>query len=288
MREVTLLKKPLFWLALLGVVAATAVFSWPDQKLHLVFCDVGQGDATLITYQTTQVLVDGGPDDKVLNCLSEHMPFWDRQIEMIVLTHPEADHYLGLIDVIKRYGVKQFVINPAPSEASSFQEFQRAVVEEKAPVYAPKQGDRLKVGPVQLAVLWPKLADSASVLGAQAQTQAQTDVNESAIVLGLAFGNFNALLTADIDFGVEKRLALNQVEVLKVAHHGSKYSTGQSFLEAVKPQLAVISVGRNNYGHPTKEVIERLQSLGIKFLRTDQSGEVEVVSDGESWYTQGQ
>jgi competence protein ComEC len=331
MREVELLKKPIFWLILSLILVWVAVFSLPDNKLHLVFCDVGQGDATLISYRNTQVLIDGGPDNKVLGCLSGNMPFWDRTVEMVVLTHPQADHFTGLIDVIQRYSVRQFVSNSIVNDTASFWKFYQAVLEEKAPVYSPKAGEKIKIGPMDFLVLSPpqRLGDSRIWEGAEvgrrnfdsasdslakkhfllnethrrSQSEASQnlsasprlapevlgaatysgELNETSIVLRLIFGNFDVLLTGDIGFDIEKQLNLTPVEILKVAHHGSKYSTSEEFLEKIKPVLAVISVGKNRFGHPTKEVIERLKAEAIKILRTDEEGEIEVVSDGKVW-----
>ena len=107
--------------------------------------------------------------------------------------------------------------------------------------------------------------------------------NETAIVGQLSFGNFDALLTGDIGFDTEEKLVLTPIEVLKIAHHGSKYSSGEDFLAKLKPALAVISVGKNSYGHPTAEVLGRLRDLGIKILRTDEAGDIEIISDGQNW-----
>lgn len=322
MKEIVIIKKPIFWLASAAVLLWAAVFSLPDNRLHLVFCDVGQGDAILITYKETQVLIDGGPDNRVLGCLANNMPFWDRKIELVVLSHPQSDHFTGLIDVIKRYNISQFVINSVVNDSAGFWEFYKAVLAEEAKIYSPQAGDRLKLGPINLKVLWPKekLGDSwiwseearnaffahenaksnssptrtgkafkfaqkdyfaPSVLGA---TFSSDKINETSIVLELSFGNFEALFTGDIGFDIEKQLGLAPVEVLKIAHHGSKYSTDKSFLEKVAPALAVISVGKNRFGHPTKEVIEKLRDLDIKILRTDQGGEIKIVSDGKNWH----
>jgi len=305
MKELELLKKPIFWLILILILVWAAVFSLPDNRLYLVFCDVGQGDATLISYKNTQVLIDGGPDNKVLECLAGNMPFWDREIEMVVLSHPQADHFTGLIDVIQRYSIKQFVVNSIVNDSESFWEFYQAVLAEKAPVYSPKTGEKIRLGPMEFLVLWPKerlgdrrvwqqeihlrdgrmdSSEVGKILGAATYSG---ELNETSIVLQLSFGNFDALLTGDIGFDIEKQIEFGtgrQMEVLKVAHHGSKYSTGEEFLEKIKPTLAVISVGKNRFGHPTKEVIERLKAEAIKILRTDEEGEIEVVSDGKAWW----
>jgi len=259
-----------------------AIFHLPDNQLHLVFCDVGQGDAILISQGSNQILIDGGPGQSVLGCLSNHLPFWDREIEVVVATHPETDHITGLIDVIERYNVKQFVVSSLGKESAVFGEFRTAVLNEGSDIYFPKEGDRIKINSLELLVFWPQSQEK--VLGA---TTIERGANETSIVLKLSFGSFDALLTGDISTKVEGQLDLEDVEVLKVAHHGSKYSTSEEFLEQAQPELAVISVGKNPFGHPTKEVIERLSNLAIKLLRTDQEGEIEVVSDGKNWRVNG-
>ena len=321
MRELEILKKPLFWLFLFLVLVWSAVFSLPDQHLHLTFCDVGQGDATLISYQNEQILIDGGPDNQVLGCLSQKMPFWDRTIEMIVLTHPEDDHFGGLIDVIKRYNVKQFVINSVINDKPSFWDFYQTVLEEKAPIYSPKAGDKMESGPIHLSVLWPEeklgskevwlgntffahecfLEDESRLSSGEKHKFAQNgclakpsvlgtavdsgELNETSIVLKLSFGHFCAFLTGDLPGKNEDQLeTVGPCQVLKVAHHGSKFSTSEDFLKKIKPDLAVISVGKNNFGHPAWETLKRLGDLGIKVLRTDEKGEIEIISDGGKWW----
>lgn len=279
MKEIEILRKPIFWLILAIILIWVAIFQLPDSQLHLVFCDVGQGDAILIYQASTQILVDGGPDQSVLNCLSNHLPFWDREIEIVIATHPEADHITGLIDVIQRYNVKQFVINSLGKETAIFQEFQRAVLNEESEIYFPKTGDKIKLLSLELTFLWPQTQEK--VLGA---TTAEKEINDTSIVFQLSYGNFCTLFTGDISSKIESRLdRVQPCQVLKVAHHGSKYSTSEEFLKQIQPELAVISVGKNSWGHPTKEVLERLRYLDTKILRTDKDGEIEVVSDGEKW-----
>lgn len=266
---------------IIGLIWA-AIFSLPDDQLHLVFCDVGQGDAILIYQGSTQILVDGGPNQDVLDCLSNHLPFWDREIEIVVATHPEADHITGLIDVIERYDVKQFVINSFGKKTAIFQEFQRVVSNEESDIYFPKSGDKIRLKSLELTVLWPQSQEK--VLGA---TTIEKEINDTSVVFQLSYGNFCALFSGDISSKVESRLDKDSpCQVLKVAHHGSKYSTSEEFLEQFQPELAIISVGKNPFGHPTEEVIERLSNQAIKLLRTDEEGEIEIVSDGKSWYTQ--
>ena len=276
MKELEILKKPLFWLILILILLWGAVFSLPDKQLHLVFCDVGQGDAILISYLQTQVLIDGGPDNKILGCLSKNIPFWDRKIEIVVLTHPEEDHFGGLIDVFKRYNVRYFVSNGLIKSSASFKELEQSRRSKKVLPLTVKTGDKIKIGSLQFLFLWP-----------EKDYLKTDDFNDSSVVLKLVYGDFEALFAGDISEKVEKLLDLptGGVEILKVAHHGSKFSTSEEFLRKIKPKLAIISVGKNRFGHPTPEVLERLNQAGIRVLRTDQQGEIEIVSNGWKWYT---
>jgi len=299
--------KPRYFLTGLGLVVTLVVgviLSYSDNKLHLIFCDVGQGDAILAVRGRTQILIDGGPSDKVLVCLSQHIPFWDRDLEMVVLTHPEYDHITGLVSVIDRYNVRQIVSNSLLTESGVFSNFRSGVIAREIPVYSPKIGDKIKIGNLEMEILFPleklgeeivwEKAGEPAVLGLTSFTG---DFNKTAIVFELKYDQFEALFTGDIGVEQEKEIngELESIEVLKVAHHGSKYSTSEEFLEKIKPSLAVISVGASNrYGHPTSEVLQRLSKLDlpagrqVKILRTDIDGEVEIVSDGESWYTKSQ
>lgn len=268
----------------------------PDDKLHLVFCDVGQGDAILAIKGKNQILIDGGPNNKVLECLSNHMPFWDKKIELVVLTHPEYDHITGLVAVLDRYSVDQILANSLLTDTGVFSKFREKVIAKKISVFSPKNGDKIKLGEMEFDVLFPleKLGNELvwqnnqpqEVMGESAYS---SNLNNTAIVLKFIDQNFKALLTGDIGVTEETLLrqgfgGLEPVDVLKVGHHGSKSSTSLNFLEEIKPKLAVISVGANNrYGHPAGEILERLRDLEIKILRTDIDGEIEIISDGRSW-----
>ena len=270
----------IFIFVLLVVLPWFVLFSWPNQRLHFIACNVGQGDAILITKGSNQVLIDGGPNNKVLSCLSENMPFWDRTIELVVNTHPDKDHLAGLIDVVERYRVKEIVSDSLIEKTAVFQKFHQQVVKQKIKIYSPQKGDIVKLGDLKFMVLWPeeKTGDSAiwqknlsqQVLGAQAIKQG---ANDYSIVLHLQYRGFDALLTGDITKSVEEKLIednhFSSIEILKVAHHGSKFSSSEEFLKAVKPKIAVISVGKNPWGHPTKEVLNRLKEVGAEILRTD-------------------
>lgn len=264
---------------LLGFMIALLVlvwWQWPDGRLHITICDVGQGEAILISWKNQQVLVDGGPDNEVLSCLGRQMAFWDRTIEALMLTHPQADHLTGLIEVAKRYQVKQVLITQAVNKTPEFEQWQAVVEAEKVPVYSLGQGDKIKMGAAALRVLWP------------ARNRFVKDLNKASMVILGSYGKFDFLLTGDIGSSEELQLLnsgeLREVELLKVAHHGSGYSSSEQFLEQVRPEIAVISVGeRNRFGHPAAAVLQRLEQAGAKILRTDRDGTVEIISDGRAW-----
>lgn len=244
---------------------------WPGQRLILVACNVGQGDALLISKGFLQILIDGGPDDQVLNCLTENMPFWDRTIELAVNTHPDKDHLGGLVEVLARYEINQILANNQEVKTQVWQQFHQLVEEEQIPLYSPQKGEKIKIGGLEFTVLWPKtrITGSEQILGAESKEK----TNEDSIVLHLQYEDFDALFTGDITSKEEKEIIkdyqFNNIEVLKVAHHGSKYSSSPEFLQAVKPKTAIISAGKNPWGHPTKEVLTRLEQIGAEILRTD-------------------
>jgi len=284
-------------LVLAAVTVWVAVLTLPDDKLHVVFCDVGQGDAILIYQKTTQILIDAGPNDRVVGCLNRHMPFWDKQIEAAVATHPQADHIGGLVDVMKGYIIVQFVMGVEGNETAGFEAIRRQITMTKSQVTNVYYGDEIRIGDIKFEVVWPEKSwvfahlelpdDSGSaVLGAKTDG---TDLNSFSIGGILSFGQFDVLLTGDADWQIEDEMieagGLRSVEVLKVPHHGSKTGMTREWLGVVKPQLAVISAGKNNrYGHPAEETLKILRDKEIKILRTDVDGEVEIVSDGERWW----
>jgi len=284
-------------LALLVLVAATtwlAVYFYPEKRLHLIACDVGQGDAILVTYGTTQILVDGGEGRDVLDCLSKHIPFWDRTIELVVLTHPQKDHFGGLIDVFRRYKVGHFLANSLDSGSQEYEVLKSVVGGGSTDVINPTSSMMLGLGLIRLEVVWPteefSLANSRStsgnVLGATTTTR---DPNDFSIVTVLRLGEFDALLTGDIGPKIIDRIletgTIGDMEYIKIPHHGSKNGLTDNLLRFTDPEVAVISVGeKNRYGHPHKETLEILGYRDIKILRTDKMGDVVVVSDGEKWW----
>jgi len=286
----------LLFLCLVGALVWYSAFNNLDQNLKIIACDVGQGDAILITQMTQQILIDGGPNNKVLLCLSDHMPFWDRDIELIILTHPEKDHYGGLIDVFRNYNVANLVTSGLSSGSSDFQVLKKEVGSSAAKVLSVKDGSTIRLGLIQFEILWPsreflannsqKISEVGSdVIGAFTTTG---NKNNFSLVSVFSFGNFDALFTGDIEDEVSDAVAqkllyknIKGIEYIKVPHHGSKNGLSEKLLEVTNPKIAVISVGRNNsYGHPHKEVLDMLSDYGLRVLRTDGVGDVVVETDG--------
>ncbi len=268
--------------ALIGFILLVAAFvSLPDGNLHLVFCNVGQGDAIYIRTPNGQdILIDGGPNDRVLSCLGEHMPFYDRTIELMALSHPQADHLTGLISVLERYSVNYFVSTGLENQSEGYKKLMSLIRNKKVQVKNEAVGGKIDLDNLRLITFWP----DNRVLG----LSNTGDANEASLVLGLSYGQFSALLTGDAGQDVQKEISLTSriglINILKVPHHGSKTALMENFLSEIRPQLAVISVGKNSYGHPTKETLELLNNVGSKILRTDRDGEIEIVSDGGSWW----
>jgi len=275
---------PLRWvvppLLILAILATAAAVTMPDDRLHVSFLDVGQGEAILIQKGSQQVLVDGGPSPQALNLeLGEKMPFWDRTIELVVLTHPHADHITGLVEAVRRYRVEQVLYPDADYGSPLCREWLGLIGERGIDCTIARAGQEIDLGGgVTMKVLNPPV---------KLLSGTNSDINNNSVVLCLSAGEVSFLLTGDIEREAESGLIAGGENlsgtVLKVGHSGSKTSTTPEFLAEVSPGVAVISVGENSYGHPSGEVIERLEAeLGAENIyRTDEQGTIEFITDGE-------
>jgi len=259
---------------LVWVIAATM----PDDKLHVSFLDVGHGDAILVHRGSQQVLIDGGPSPQaVIRGLSDRMPFWDRTIELVVSTHPHADHLTGLVEVLNRYQVERILYPDLAYDSALYEQWLSLIEEDGIQSTIAQTGQRIDLGEgVMMKAFNPHLTDTGS------------DINNDSVVLRLDVGEVSFLLASDIGWETEFELIAHGVDlsstVLKVAHQGSDSSTTMEFLAASDPQLAVISVGEDNrFGHPSPEVLQRLEEkIGKKNVyRTDKHGTIEFITDGQ-------
>ncbi len=269
--------------------------SLPDGKLHIVFCNVGQGDAAYVRFPDGRdMVIDGGPSDAVLECLGKHMPFWDRSLDIVLLSHPQKDHMQGITAILTRFTVGYFLRSELPVSSEGAKELERVVGERKVNVRFVTAGERVNIGRVLLSVVWPsqeqvtRMNDQVALGDGSVLGTSTVDVNDGSVVFWLRYGDFDALFPGDADSRVEKnyigyKRADDGVELLKVPHHGSKTGMTKAFADGLRPEISVISVGRNTYGHPTQEALDMLANVGSRVLRTDKEGDIEVVSDGSAW-----
>lgn len=243
---------------------------------RIYFLDVGQGDSELaILPGGEKILTDGGPDGGVIEKLDAAMPAGDRYIDLVVVSHPQLDHFNGLRSVLARYEVGAILLNgrtDAPAE-KEWQDLMRIAEEKGIPRLTVRGGDKVRIGRSGISFLGPS---PEYLMGA--------DVNNTALVERVSFPEFTALLAGDLGSDGETDLTGRssdlKADILKISHHGSKFSSGAAFLAAVAPRLAFIEVGAGNrYGHPAKETLARLASSSIPVFRTDEHGTIEVLAE---------
>ena len=281
----TSIPRPLLWLMLvvaLGVNAIVlAAFFLPNsapQGLQVSFLDVGQGDSILITGPTgIQVLIDGGKDRSVLRQLPQLMGPLDRTLDMVVATHPDADHIGGLPDVFRVYRVFYFVEPGRVGDTSFYERLDASVVSEAGQKTILARRDmRIHLGD----------GAYADILFPEGDVEKLREANDASIVMRVVYGETEFLLTGDAPIWVEDRIVSAygtalESDVLKAGHHGSRTSTGASWLSVVDPEIVVVSAGKDNsYGHPHPEVLERVTASGASVVSTIDEGTITFVSDG--------
>ena len=267
-----------------NILAWIAVYDFSQLPfLKVIFFDVGQGDAGFIeTPQRHQILIDGGPGVVILEKLAKSMPFYDRTIDLIILTHPEFDHLSGFNEVLKKYKVSKILWTGIVRDTAEYKEWKKLIEEEKAEIFIAKAGQK---------ILWESETNNyMEVLYPFENLEGKVfeDSNNTSIISKLVFGKNSFLFTGDAYKNVEGELINKKAEigsdVLKVSHHGSKTSSSEEFIKSVSPQIAVISAGiGNKYGHPHQEVLELLEKYDIKILRTDKDSDIKIISDGKNY-----
>lgn len=276
-------------ITILVILFVTTIIVWvfvfadtkQDSVLEADFFDIGQGDSIFIeTPDGKQMLIDGGPSSMILEKLGKEMSFYDRYVDLIILTHPEYDHINGLIEVIKRYDIGAIVTTGVVRNTNAYEEWAKIIEQKNIPIYTAQLNGVIDLGNnIQLNILYP----FENLTGKEV-----SNTNNSSIVSKLIYKDFEILLTGDIEKSVEQEL-INanidlQADVLKVAHHGSKTSSTEEFLKAVGSVVNIIQAGKNNkYGHPHDEVLLRMANVLI--FNTGKNGDVEILSDGERlWF----
>ncbi len=273
------LKKNKYYI--LGFLFAVALLVWwavgekqNNAGLRVIFFDVNQGDSILIEDAADhQILIDGGEGREVLAKLGKYLPFYDRSLDLVILTHPHQDHVAGLVEVLKRYRVEQVLFTGIPYDQAGYGEFKAAVKEKGIKFSKPHYGQRIVLAEgAFLDFLFP---------GTEEFAFDPDKINNTSIICRLVQGEQEYLFVGDAEGEVEDDLIAHhlylQSDILKIGHHGSKTSSQENFLRAVKPKEAVISVGENKYNFPHTVVLERLRALGIEIKRTDLQGDIVYV-----------
>jgi len=268
---------------ILIILFITVIFIWSvifkqasNNILEVCFFDVGQGDSIFIeTPNKKQILIDGGPDKIILEKLNKAMPFYDRTIDLFILTHPDADHITGLVSVLEYYDVKYILTSGIKNDTAVYKEWRDLIEKKNISLILAQSGQKIFLEQdVILEIIWPEQSSIESF---------SKPANNASVVSRLVYGDIEFLLTGDIEKKVENYL-INQnlnleSDILKAPHHGSKTSSNDNFIEIINPQVSVISVGRDNrYNHPNDEVLESLKDSII--YRTDKNGDIKILTDG--------
>ncbi|NLZ24422.1 MBL fold metallo-hydrolase [Candidatus Dojkabacteria bacterium] len=240
----------------------------------VVFLDVGQGDAILIQSGTEQILVDTGPNGDVIYKLQRYMPFFDRRIEYIVLTHPHQDHLGGILEILERYEVGKILYYPVCYSNNDYE----YLLQNFDNLIQIGRGDTIRLKNIEVDVLWPILERSIK----ECVKPYNGNVNNDSLVLEFEYLNKKFLLMGDIEREVESVLVAQDLissnyDVLKAGHHCSKTSSSETFLEYTSPSFAVCSVGiKNSFGHPSSETLKNFSRYGVKYLLTSEQGDIQV------------
>jgi len=263
---------------LAGVVATYialgyAFYQLPDDKFHIYFLDVDQGDGILIkTPQSHYILVDGGPQNFILEQLGEVLPFFKREIDFMVLTHPHSDHIEGLIEVLKRYKVDNVLISGVNVFDDEYKEFLKEIRMQNIKIFVAESNADFVFGDVKMDIIYP----FNEIVG-----QNFANINNSSVGMRISYKDKNILLLGDLETVGEKELLSTNlprdVDIYKASHHGSKTASSFEFVKKLSPKTIVIQVGENNkFKHPSPETLKTFQELGLtKIYRTDIDGRVE-------------
>ncbi|OGH37848.1 MAG: hypothetical protein A3B44_01245 [Candidatus Levybacteria bacterium RIFCSPLOWO2_01_FULL_38_21] len=257
-----------------------------DSRLHIIFCDVGQGDGIFIrTASNKNFLIDAGSDEKIIGCLERHLPFWERNISVAFLSHPHLDHFAGFNYVVKRYNLISFATEDLNNKSASFQGLLSQIKDKGLKVQYLLAGDSFKTKDgARFLVLGPT---KDYIQKTSPNGQIGESKESASLVILLSYGSFTSIFTGDSQAtGLSEAISgsIQNIKIFGVPHHGSKTGLNSEILNKLKPSYAIISVGKNNkYGHPNAFTLDLLNKFNIKILRTDKNGDIEIISDGKSF-----
>ncbi len=270
--------KILIGLFLVVTVLLTSVwFSGKDNDLEVYFFNIGQGDGVLIRTPSYQnIIIDGGPDNSFITKLGQALPFYDKTIDLMVLTHPHDDHIYGLVEVLKRYKVKQVLYTGVLHPTDAYLEWLVIIKEKQIPLKIALAGQKFIFGEAELKVFYPFIDFT---------NQKIENLNNSSVVVQLIYEEVKILFMGDLEIEGEEEILDNNYDirsqVIKLGHHGSDTSSIEDFLKKVQAEHAVIQVGEDNkFGHPSRRILSRLKRLEIGLFRTDLLGTIILISDG--------
>jgi len=250
-------------------------YTKPSGLLEVNFLDVGQGDAILIKDCLGKtILIDGGPDKTILQQLGKVLPWYDKTIDLMILTHNHDDHLVGLLEVLKKYKIEHIIYPNTAIKSSNYSSWLKLARERKIDLLNITNLNKLILSCGYFSILSKGIIDG--------------NINNESLVLKLNYNKTSFLLAGDAEKEVENKLieqkiVTSKINVFKLSHHGSDTANTENFLNIIKPDIAIIEVGKNNkFGHPSLRIINRLKRLGTKIFRTDNNGNIKIFSNGFS------
>jgi competence protein ComEC len=247
-----------------------------DGLMHLHMLDVGQGDAFLLqTVDKKYVLIDGGPSSNLIDVMADYMPFWQNRLDLVIATHGDSDHIGGLVELSERYDIEAFIYNGESKNTLIFEELMKNISFDGVDISIAQSGEEIRVGCcMEIDILWP---GSINI----------EDSNDRSVSIIAKYQDFEIYMAGDLGYKYEEKITNNlgvDIEVMKLSHHGSRTSTSTKVVDNIRPQITLISAGKDNkFGHPHREVLDLLDKNNIIQYRTDIQGTVSIKSDGSDY-----
>ncbi len=257
----------LIGLAIIDCLVWFSILSFPRYS-ELDFLDVGQGDASLLRFaDSAAILIDAGPDNSILNGLSRFLGFFDKRLDVLILSHANQDHYAGFFDILEHYQPRVFVYNGLDGQSETFNNLLKVLTDKGVIIVKMAKGDKIKSGLNVLEILSP---DGQAL---------PKDINDASLIFRLTVNDFQTLFLGDASSKVLAKIGDNlRSGIVKISHHGSKTGTNQNILDLFQAKIALIGVGKDNrFNHPAQEVVDLLKKSGIEVFRTDENGNIRII-----------